>query len=167
MWMLVWSLENGWWNKNNHMNNKIEQLVAETKALKRVPQIRNFKDLEVYQVSYNASIIIMLGVIPSLPPEEKFDLKNQLSRSCKAIPRLIAEGFAKRHQNKGFQKYLDDAMAESNETQVGLTQCRDLYAVTLDKETLDWLICLYERISKQLYRTRENWQSYKSEAGRG
>lgn len=51
----------------------------------------------------------------------------QLSRSTKAIPRLIAEGYAKRHQKLGFQKYLDDAMAESNETIVGIEMCRDIY----------------------------------------
>ena len=143
------------------MNEKVQKLIAGIKAYKRPLKIGSFKDLEVYFISYNASIIIMLGIIPYLPVEEKFDLKNQMSRSSKAIPRLIAEGFAKRHQNKGFQKYLDDALAESNETQVGLTQCRDLYTPVLDGKILDLLIPLYERISKQLYATRKNWQSYR------
>jgi hypothetical protein len=31
----------------------------------------------------------------------------------------------KKHQKAGYQRYLTDAMAESNETQVGLCQCRD------------------------------------------
>ncbi len=56
----------------------------------------------------------MKKVLPRLPPEEKYDLRDQLSRSSKAVPRLIAEGYAKRHQKYGFHKYLDDAMAESN-----------------------------------------------------
>ena len=53
-------------------------------------------------------------VLPNLPIEEKYDLVDQLRRSAKAIPRLIAEGHSKRHQKKGFQRYLDDAMTESN-----------------------------------------------------
>ena len=88
--------------------------------------IRSFRDLEVYQNSYKAMLWVMTKIIPKLPTSEKFDLSDQLSRSCKAIPRLIAEGYAKRHQKLGFQKYLDDAMAESNETIVSLEQCRDI-----------------------------------------
>ncbi len=64
--------------------------------------IRSFRDLEVYQNSYKAMLLVMKEIIPKLPNSEKYDLKDQLSRSCKAIPRLIAEGYAKRHQRLGF-----------------------------------------------------------------
>ena len=74
--------------------------------------IRSFRDLEVYQNTYKAMLLVMKGIVPKLPDSEKYDLKDQLSRSCKAIPRLIAEGYAKRHQKMGFQKYLGDAMGE-------------------------------------------------------
>ncbi len=70
--------------------------------------IRSFKDLIVYQNSYQAMLLVMKDLLPYLPQSEKYDLKDQLSRSCKAVPRLIAEGYAKRHQKAGFQKYLDD-----------------------------------------------------------
>jgi len=68
--------------------------------------IKSFKDLEVYQNSYQASLLIALKILPKLPKEEQGDLKSQLSRSSKAIPRLIAEGYAKKHQKLAFQKYL-------------------------------------------------------------
>ncbi len=61
----------------------------------------------------------MTKVIPKIPEFEKNDLKSQLRRSVKATLRLIAEGYAKRHQKHGFQKYLDDAMGECNETIMG------------------------------------------------
>jgi four helix bundle protein len=73
-------------------------------------RITTFRDLEVYQNSYKAMLIVMKEIVPKLPHSEKHDLVNQLRRSCKAIPRLIAEGYAKRHQKAGFQKYIDDAM---------------------------------------------------------
>ena len=38
----------------------------------------------------------MMKIVPKLPDSEKYDLKDQLARSSKAIPRLIAEGYAKR-----------------------------------------------------------------------
>ena len=88
--------------------------------------IRSFHDLEVYQNSYDASVKVMRKIVPKLPKIEKNDLKSQISRSCKAVPRLIAEGFAKKHQEKGFQKYLDDSMAESNEMIVNLCHCKDI-----------------------------------------
>lgn len=83
--------------------------------------------MEVYRNTYAASVVMIKDLLPKLPDSEKYDLKDQLSRSCKAIPRLIAEGYAKRHQKAGFQKYIDDATGECNETIVGLEQCKDIY----------------------------------------
>lgn len=121
--------------------------------------ITSFRDLEVFQNTYKAMLIVMREVIPQLPVTEKFDLKDQLSRSCKAIPRLIAEGYAKRHQKMGFQKYLDDAMGESNETIVSLEQCRDIYKI--DKALIDSLVDVYDKSGRQLYRLAEAWTSFK------
>jgi four helix bundle protein len=104
----------------------------------------------------------MKNIVPKLPVEEKYDLKDQLSRSSKAVPRLIAEGFAKKHQRAGFQKYLDDALGESNETQVGLCQSRDIYYKNIDVKLCEELINEYDIISKQLYRLRESWNKFPS-----
>jgi len=102
----------------------------------------------------------MTKVIPNLPESEKFDLKKQLSSSSKAIPRLIAEGYAKRHQRYGFQKYLDDAMAECNETIVGMEMCKDFFARYVDRVLCTELINLYDKCGRQLYRLREAWGSF-------
>ena len=82
--------------------------------------IKSFRDLEVYQNSYQAMLVVMKEILPELPENEKYDLRDQLSMSCNAVPRLIAEGYGKRHQRAGFQKYIDDAMAECNEMVVSL-----------------------------------------------
>src|SRR3989339_1100785 len=110
--------------------------------------IISFRDLEIYRNSYQYSIIIMNKIIIKLSLSEKYDLKDQLSRSCKAIPRLIAEGYAKRHQKFGFQKYLDDALAESNETIVSLEQSKDIYGTYIDKNLCNWLVSNYDILSK-------------------
>lgn len=123
-------------------------------------KITSYRDLDVYQRSYDNSILIMTKILPLLPENERYDLKDQLSRSSKAIPRLIAEGFAKKHQKLGFQKYLDDSMSETNETQVSLCQCRDIYAKFIDMELCDKLIVEYDIIGKQLYRLREAWSKF-------
>ena len=122
--------------------------------------IISFKDLEIYRNTYRDSITIMTKIIHKLPESEKYDLKNQLSRSCKAIPRLIAEGYAKRHQKFGFQKYLDDALAESNETIVSLEQTKDIYGSFIDKNLCEELVKKYDILSKQIYTLRMAWRNF-------
>lgn len=113
--------------------------------------IRSFKDLDVYNSSYEAMLIVFREILLKLPPEEKYDLRAQLSSSSKAVQRLIAEGHSKRHQKKGFQKYIDDAMTESNESNVSVCQVRDLYGDRIDVSICDRLIDSYDKISRQLY----------------
>jgi len=123
-------------------------------------KIKSYKDLDVYQRSYKASIIIAKEIVPKLPESERYDLKDQLPRSSKAVPRLIAEGFAKKHQKSGFQKYIDDAMAEANETQVSLCHCRDIYAKFINIKLCEDLIKEYDIIGKQLFRLEEAWNKF-------
>jgi four helix bundle protein len=129
-------------------------------ANNREKPIVSFRDLEVYQNSYKACIEVMTKIIPNLPDSEKFDLRKQLSESVKAIPRLIAEGYAKRHQRHGFQKYLDDAMAECNETIVGIEMCRDIFGEYIDKLYCQELVKKYDVCGRQLYRLREAWSKF-------
>ena len=124
-------------------------------------RIASFRDLEVYQNSYHAMLLVMKEVVFKLPDSEKYDLKDQLSRSCKAIPRLIAEGYAKKHQKSGFQKYLDDAMGECNETIVSLEQCKDLYLNYINPGACKELIEIYDKSGRQLYRLSEAWDKFK------
>ena len=123
--------------------------------------IRSFRDLEVYRNTYEACMILHKQVLLKLPAREKFDLVDQTSRSSKAIPRLIAEGYAKRHQKAGFQKYIDDAMAECNETIVSVEQIKDIYEVEI--EICNQLIEIYDKSGRQLYKLREAWANFKAQ----
>jgi len=122
-------------------------------------KIRSFKDLEVFQNSYSACVTFHNIVFQKLPQNERYDLTDQLSRSTKAVPRLIAEGYAKRHQKLGFIKYLDDAMAECNETVVGLEMIIDIY--NIEPETCKHLIEIYDKTGRQLYKLSEAWIKFK------
>lgn len=106
--------------------------------------ITSFHDLEVYRSAYDACLV---------------DLKDQLYRSTKAVPRLIAEGYGKRHQKSGFQKYIDDAIAEANETMVGIEQVKDIYKIEV--ELCVKLIDRYDKIGRQLYKLGEAWTNFK------
>ncbi|MCX5726231.1 MAG: four helix bundle protein [Candidatus Saganbacteria bacterium] len=121
--------------------------------------IRGYQDLNVYNSSYEAMLVVYREIVPKLPRSE-YDLIDQLRRSCKAVPRLIAEGHSKRHQVKGFQKYIDDAMAESNETTVSLCQTKDLCGKYIDLAICENLIKTYDIISRQLYNLSIAWTKF-------
>jgi four helix bundle protein len=124
-------------------------------------KIASFRDLEVYQGTYRACIEAITKIIPAIPDFEGNDLKSQVRRSVKAVPRLIAEGYAKKHQKHGFRKHLDDAMGECNETIVGLEQCRGLYGEFVDKQLCGQLIDLYDKSGRQLYNLSSAWTKLK------
>jgi four helix bundle protein len=123
--------------------------------------IKSFRDLDVYQNSYKAMVLMMKEIIFKLPNSEKYDLVDQLSRSCKAVPRLIAEGYAKRHQRAGFQKYLDDAMGECNETIVGLETIKDIYTKFVSVDLCNQLIDIYDKSGRQLFNLSKAWSKFK------
>ena len=59
----------------------------------------------------------------------------------------------------GFQKYIDDAMAECNEMVVSLEQCRDIYVI--NKELIEKTVDMYDKSGRQLYRLGESWTAFK------
>lgn len=124
-------------------------------------KIASYGDLEVYRNSYELAIIVCKKIVPKLPCEERYDLADQLRRASKAIPRLIAEGYGKKHQKRGFQKYLDDALAENNEVLVCLNQSVDIYPEFVDVELCRSLINRYTIIGKQIYNLRLAWHRLK------
>src|SRR3989344_5987483 len=103
--------------------------------------IKSFKDLIVYQNLYKAMIVVNIEIIPKLPKDEKFDLRDQMSRGSKAAPALIAEGFAKRYFKLQWRKYINDTIGECNEMIHHLSVCIDLYGSYVDvakcKELID------------------------------
>lgn len=121
--------------------------------------VKNFTDLQVYQETYRASIEVITKIIPKLPIEERFDLADQLRRSTKAVPRLIAEGYSKRHQKKGFQGLIDTALEESNETIVSLNHVKDIYKIEI--QLCEQLIELYDKASRGIYKLALAWSNFK------
>lgn len=124
-------------------------------------KIVSFTDLEVYNNTYKAMLLVMKEILPKLPSVERYDLKDQLSRACKSVPRLIAEGYAKRHQKAGFRKYIDDAMAECNEIIVSLNQSKDIYPDETNIPLCNQLIDSYDKSARQLYKLGNVWNSFK------
>ena len=119
--------------------------------------IQSFRDLQVYQESYELAIIVNKSVL-KLPQYEKFDLVSQLRRASKSIPANIAEGYAKRVSTKEFMKHLTIAIGSANEMEVHISLARDLGL--WNKELADDLIKRYQVVGRKLNKLIQNWKTF-------
>lgn len=119
--------------------------------------IRSFRDLEVYQESYD----LMLQVhreAKKLPVYERNDLASQMRRASKSCPSNIAEGWAKRRFEKEFKKHLDCAIGSANEMEVHLSMAKDLDY--LPKDLCSDLLEGYRKLGGKLVNLRNNWKTF-------
>lgn len=127
---------------------------------KRRKSIKSFYDLVVYQNLYQAMVLVLTKIVPSLPKEERYDLAGQMRRATKAGPALIAEGFAKRYQKRQWKKYINDTIGECNEMIHHLSVCIDVYSRYIDVNLSKELVDTYNVVCKQLTRLNQSWQNY-------
>lgn len=122
--------------------------------------IKSFRDLNIYQRLYGLMLLVHKNIIPQLPREERYDLADQLRRSSKAAPALVAEGFSKRYQVRQWRKYLDDAVGEANETIHHLSVVKDIYSQYVGIIECEKLIDEHEIANKQTYCLKKSWQDF-------
>jgi four helix bundle protein len=142
-------------NMENMGNKSGEQGMQENG--KEVKTVKSFLSLDVYQNAYKAAKTVIFQIVPKLPKAEAFDLADQMRRAAKAIPTLIAEGYAKKYQLRGYVRYLTEASAEANEMIVHLSFAKEY--IKYEFELIDELIDIYNLTRKQLYKLRKNWDS--------
>ena len=119
--------------------------------------IKSFLDLDVYQESFKLSLEIE-ELVKKFPKSELFLLTDQMKRASRAIPALIAEGYAKRETLAVFKKLLRDAIGEANEmiNHLAFAKAKGY----IDNNKADELIERYHRVGKKLTRLKENWKNY-------
>ncbi len=79
----------------------------------------SFKELKVFQKAF-AFAMKIFEITKEFPPEEKFELTDQIRRSSRAVCRAIGEGYRKRQYPRHFSSKMSDADMENTETQVSL-----------------------------------------------
>lgn len=84
--------------------------------------IRHFRDLEVYQKAFNATMRIYV-ITKSFSSEEKYSLTDQIRRSSRSVCSNIAEAWRKRKYKAVFKNKMTDAMQEASECQTWLDFC--------------------------------------------
>ena len=113
----------------------------------RIQIYQGFRDLIVYQKSYNLSLEIFEST-KNFPKEERYSLIDQIRRSSRSIPANIAESWPKRRYPKSFVSKLIDALSEEAETEVWLNMSKDLGYLSEDQSNN--LLSKYIEIRKML-----------------
>ena len=75
----------------------------------------SYKNLEVWQLAQVVSVKIHEMTL-TLPGFEKFEVGQQIRRSCKSVRSNIVEGYGRRRYKQDFIKFLTHALASNDET---------------------------------------------------
>jgi len=110
-------------------------------------QYRGYRDLIVYQLSYKLALEIH-EITKCYPKEEKYSLTDQIRRSSRSVPAIIAEAWKKRRYQKMFVAKIVDAAGEAGETEVWLDFSKDFGY--LDEAKYRDLNSRYEEVNKML-----------------
>lgn len=121
--------------------------------------IKSFLDLDVYKLAFQLCLEIE-DMLKTYPPSERYLLIDQSKRASRAIPALIAEGYARKDTLKDFQKYLREGVGESNEMMNHIMLAK--YKKYIEKpEYADELIERYAILGKKFTNLKNNWQNFK------
>ena len=117
----------------------------------------SFRDLASYCKAFNLAMNIF-EVTKSFPPEERYELTDQIRRSSRAVCRAIGEGYRKRSYPKHFSLKMSDADMENTETQVSLDFALKCNYIT--QNTYNDLLNYSEEVGRMLNHMIENPEKY-------
>lgn len=111
--------------------------------------MKSYKDLEIYQVSYDLAVKIhSMSLI--LPKYELYETGSQIRRSSKGIPACIVEGYGRRKYKADFIKYLVYAHASCDETILHLNFIKDIHQSAEYKS--DYYLKTYDSLGRKINR---------------
>lgn len=86
--------------------------------------MRNFRTLQIWQKAMKIATDVYF-FSASLPAEEKFGIRSQITRAAVSMPSNIAEGCS-RKSDKELSRFLEIALGSSFELETQLLICRNL-----------------------------------------
>jgi len=129
-----------------------------------------FRDLEVYQKTMEASVIIAKNVFPVLVKLEKgkrgegsmpFNLGTGTVQCSMTIPLQIGEAHSIRFGDHSRAiLLLENAMAGCNKMIIYLEQARGIYGSKLDFDLVEDLIKKYVESRIKIFRLEKAWQKF-------
>ena len=114
---------------------------------KEKSEYRGYKDLKVYQLSYELALEIH-ELTKTFPKGEKYALVDQIRRSSRSVPTNLAEAWKKRRYKKAFISKVIDSSGEAGETEVWLHFSLDFGY--LDQGKHSEMIDRYDEVGKML-----------------
>jgi len=117
----------------------------------------SFKELKVYQTSFDAAKLIF-RLSKKFPKEETYSLTDQIRRSSRSVCTNIGEGYRKRIYPKHFMSKMTDADGEATETSIWLDFALDCGYV--NKEDFDLLQTKYDEIGRMLNSMANNPEKF-------
>ena len=121
--------------------------------MERKKTLRHYRDLEVYQKAFKASMRIY-EISKAFPVEEKYSLTDQIRRSSRSVCSNLAEAWRKRKYTAVFKNKLTDSMQEASETQSWLEF--SLACKYIEKTVFDELDDEYEGIISMINSMEKN-----------
>ncbi len=119
----------------------------------------NYKDLEIYQISFALAKRVHLASL-ELPPFELYEQGSQVRRSSKSIKDQIAEGYGRKRYKPEVIKFLTYAQSSCDETYSQLEMILELYPDLSDfSELIPEYDALGKRINKFIQYVELNWNA--------
>ena len=117
--------------------------------------MHNFKELKVWKAGIELCKVIFV-LTKAFPPEEKFGLISQMTRSAVSIPSNIAEGCG-RKSNKELYQFLNVALGSSFELETQVIIAREFNYVTIERsETICASIVEIQKMINGLQKSLSN-----------
>ena len=111
-------------------------------------EYKGYKDLKVYQLSYQLALDIH-AITKEFPKEERYSLTDQIRKSSRSVPTNLAEAWKKRRYEKAFVSKVVDCSGEAAETEVWLDFSKDFGYIN-DDQHRD-LTERYEEVNRMLH----------------
>jgi four helix bundle protein len=108
--------------------------------------MKDFKKLQIWQLGMEIVDKVYV-IIPSLPADEKFGVRSQVTRAAVSIPANIAEGNAKRSE-KDKRRFVEIALGSAFELETHLIIIKNRYWVEV--KAIDELIEIVRREQKMI-----------------
>ncbi len=118
--------------------------------------IKSFKDLEVYNLSYELAMDIF-RLTRSFPKEEVYSLTSQVVRSSRSVAANLSEGWAKRNYENVFKQQMINSLGSNSETQTWVDFAKDCGYIS--EEDHDEFSIKIDELGRKLTRLYQNWKS--------
>ena len=118
--------------------------------------VKGFKDLVIYQKSYELSIKVHTLTL-KYPEYERYEISSQIRRAAMSVPLNIAEGYGKKGSEADFKRFLKMAVGSCNEIEVLMDMSKDLGYI--DEKTHREMTDEYIVLRKQIITLIEKWKN--------